>query len=191
MPKAAVPIVGRFFGANASLSAYLQELDLARWQPDFVVLHNTGNPTLAMRPHGFDTQTIANLAHYYAGLGWHAGPHFFVDQQGIWVFSSPEAPGVHSPSWNHISWGVELLGDYERDGIQSGAGAKVYQNGLFLLAALHQRARLDSQTLRFHKEDPLTTHKECPGRHIIKADVIAQLHARLAAAAGNSRRAGE
>lgn len=175
-----VPIVGKFFKADGTLAAYLSSVNLDSWKPDFVVLHNTGDPTLAMRPEGFNAGTISNLAFYYAGLGWHAGPHFFVDQNGVWVFSRPDRPGVHSPSWNQVSWGVEMLGDYDYDFFSSGAGAAVAANAVLLLAMLHRRADLDSYSMKLHKWDPLTTHKDCPGASVIWENVQGRVHDLLA-----------
>jgi hypothetical protein len=175
-----IPIVNRFFRANDSLKLYLDTLDLTTWKraggPDFVVLHNTGAPTLSQRPQGFLPQHMVNLSQYYAGLGWHAGPHFFCDQNGIWAFSRADRPGVHSPSWNQISWGVEMLGDYDQDNFETGAGASVAANAVYLVAALSQRAGLDSHTMRLHKADPLTTHKDCPGAGVNQQAFVQRVH---------------
>jgi hypothetical protein len=175
-----IPIVNRFFRANDGLKLYLSSLNLTDWKPEFVVLHNTGAPTLAQRPQGFLPQHMINLAEYYSGLGWHAGPHFFCDQNGIWAFSRADRPGVHSPSWNEISWGVEMLGDYDSEDFASGPGALVAENAVFLLAALSQRAGLDSHTMRLHRWDPKTSHKDCPGGHVSAGAVIGRVHALLA-----------
>ncbi len=174
-------IVGRFFRPNDGLRAYLAALDLSAWGPEFVVLHNTGVPTLSQRPQGFLPQHMLNLESYYRDtMHWPAGPHFFCDQNGVWAFSRADRPGVHSPSWNHISWGVEMLGDYDRERFDAGPGAAVAANAVFLLAALHARAGLDSHTLRLHKEDVLTSHKDCPGRAVDKASVIERVHSLMA-----------
>jgi hypothetical protein len=171
-----IPIVNRFFRANDALKLYLDGLNLTAWKPEFVVLHNTGAPTLAQRPQGFLPQHMVNLSQYYAGLGWHAGPHFFCDQNGIWAFSRADQPGVHSPSWNEISWGVEMLGDYDCDDFQTGPGAAIAANAVYLIAALSQRAGLDSHTMRLHKADPLTTHKDCPGRAVNLLAFVQRVH---------------
>ena len=183
-----IPIVGRFFRCNDSLRASLAGLDLSAWRPltgrdgpEFVVLHNTGAPTLAQRPQGFTPHHMVNLAEYYAGLGWHAGPHWFADQNGVWAFSSSEHPGVHSPSWNHVSWGVEMLGDYDRESFETGAGASVAANAAYLLAALHARAGIDSHTLRLHRWDPETSHKDCPGGAVVAAAMIERVHGLIGA----------
>ena len=181
-----VPIVKLFLANTHQLETYLSSLPEDRWKPEFIVLHNTGNPTLAMRPHGFTEQHMENLAAYYGSLDWHAGPHFFCDQNGVWVFSSPAAPGVHSPSWNKISWGVEMLGDYDRDSFQTGDGLLVQRNAIWVLATLSRFGKLDSDTLRFHKEDPLTTHKDCPGSEVWKPDIIGQVHRKLTFPEGTS-----
>ncbi len=175
MPDA-IPIVGRFFRADTSLITYLSSLTLVAWKPEFVVLHNTGAPTLSQRPQGFMPQHMTNLAEYYASLGWHAGPHWFCDQNGVWAFSSSERPGVHSPSWNDISWGVEMLGDYDREAFDSGPGAQVASNAVFLLAALHKRAGLDSHSMKLHRWDPLTSHKDCPGAAVSQPAVVQRVH---------------
>ena len=178
-----VPIDCLFFPATAAgvvlLTAHVAGADLAAFRPGFVVLHNTAPPTLSQRPHGFSRQNMADLADFYGAKGWHAGPHWFVDDKGVWAFSTQDRRGVHSPSWNGVSWGVEQLGDYDTDLYDVGRGALVRDNAVTLLAVLHHRLGIDSDTLRLHKEDPATEHKDCPGSHCVKSDVIARVHARI------------
>jgi hypothetical protein len=143
----------------------------------FCVLHNTSEPTLAQRPAGLTIEHIHNLESFYRDTQhWSAGPHLFVDQNGIWVFTPLTVPGVHSPSWNRCSWGIEMLGEYETEAFDSGPGAQVAHNAVCALATLHAWANLDSHSLRFHKEDVRTTHQSCPGRNVVKADVIQRVH---------------
>jgi hypothetical protein len=172
-------IVNRFFKCDQSLCDYVQAIDLSQWSPSFVVLHNTSIPSIAQRPNGFTSQHMINFCQYYSGMDWHAGPHAFVDQNGVWIFSPLSAPGVHSPSFNRISWGIEQLGEFDNEPYDSGPGAAIRDNAVFLMAALHVKAGLDSHTLRFHKEDPKTTHKDCPGRNCQKEDVIQRVHDRI------------
>lgn len=168
-------IVGRYF-SPASFDAHVRTLRLRDWKPSFVVLHNTSIPSLEQRPDGLTRQHIANLEDFYKGKGWSAGPHLFVDDRQIWVFTPLTTPGVHSPSWNAESIGVEMLGEYETESFTEGRGAKVAHNTVCALASIHDFFKLDSQSLRFHKEDPKTTHQSCPGRHVDKADVIQRVH---------------
>ena len=69
------------------------------------------------------------------------------------------------------------MGDYDAEPF---AGA-VRQNAVAALAGLHALAGLDPNTLRFHKEDPLTTHKRCPGDNVVKADLIQEIADQMAA----------
>ncbi|MDR3707313.1 MAG: N-acetylmuramoyl-L-alanine amidase [Capsulimonadaceae bacterium] len=158
-------IIGKRFSPDEFWGYAAQTIGEASWKGSFVVLHNTGSPTLAQRPSGLTSEHITNLRLYYEDLGWHAGPHLFIDQNGIWVFSPLTAPGVHSPSWNHVSYGVEQLGDFDREAYTSGPGALVRANAISALAALHHAACIDSATLKLHRMDPKTTHRDCPGAH--------------------------
>jgi len=119
---------------------------------------------------------MQNLVHYYRiEQGWSAGPHLFVADDLIWVFTPLTTSGRHSPSWNMISWGVEMLGEYEDEDF----GGGVRDNAVAALASLHALLGREPKTLRFHKEDPKTTHKSCPGRNVNKEELIRQVEATL------------
>lgn len=157
-------IVGQAFSPEsfAKYSASLNLKQNADWAK-FCVRHNTGAPTLAQRPNGLTYQHILNLAGYYEGLGWHAGPHLFIDDRQIWVFSPLTNPGVHSPSWNSESFGIEQLGDYDPEDYNHGRGLAVQHNAVAAFAVLSHYAGIDSHSMRDHREDPGTTHRDCPG----------------------------
>lgn len=178
------PIDGR--GLNvANAVKHVQGLKFGAWRPSFIVLHNTGNPALyPLANHGSWQRSTTppkvrvneNLVDYYKnprpGKGaWNSGPHVFVADDLIWLFTPFTTQGTHSPSWNGLSWGIELVGDYDKEAFDSGPGAKVRDNAVALLAALHSKAGINPETLRLHKEDKLTTH-DCPGKNVKKADVI-------------------
>src|SRR5262249_9714246 len=85
-------------------------------------------------------------------------------------------------SWNSISWGVETVGEYDVEPF----GEAVRENLVHALAVLHGAAglsplpyELGRHGLHFHKEDPHTTHKDCPGRHMVKADLVAAVLSRI------------
>lgn len=165
-------IVNRQLSAE-QFDAYVKTLKLNVFRPQFVVLHNTGNPLLSEWGEVSEHQRMLNLEHYYRDImGWSAGPHLFVSDRSINLFTPLTVPGVHSPSWNHVSWGVEMVGDYNTEPF----GPKVEANVVAALATLHAAAGLDSSSLRLHKEDPVTTHKECPGKNVNKATIIQQVH---------------
>jgi len=167
-------IVGTSFSAQ-DFDAYCHTLQWFAWRPSFVVLHNTGSPSLAQRPKGLSKQHILNLEAFYRDTQkWKAGPHLFVDDRQIWVFTPLTVSGTHSPSWNKLALGVEMLGDYEKEAFDSGRGLKVRQNAVAALATLSAILGLDSQTMRLHREDPLTTHA-CPGKNVRKLEVIQEV----------------
>src|SRR5437868_12726973 len=112
------PIVAKRLSA-LDLDSYVRNLVFGQWRPSFVVVHNTSVPRITDRPNGFTDAHMRNLESFYRDQQkWSAGPHAFVDQNGIWLFTPLTAPGVHSPSWNHSSWGIETLGDYETEAFQ-------------------------------------------------------------------------
>ena len=174
------PIVGKAFDAEG-FAAYCATLKWDKWKPSFIAIHNTGNPDLAMRPKGFEQKHMGFLEHYYkVEQKWRAGPHLFVDDNKIWVFTPLTTQGRHSPSWNEIAIGVEMLGNYNKDSFSSGRGLAVRRNAVRAVAALSKALGLSPDTIRFHKEDTATTHKECPGKNVSKAEFVAEVKAAMA-----------
>jgi hypothetical protein len=160
---------------------HVQSLNLANWKPDFVVLHNTAAPTSKQWKSSPIPQRLRNLTDYYRGMGWHAGPHMFIDDTTIWLFTPLTEKGVHSPSWNSVAWGIEMVGDYDVESFESGFGLGVRKNAEGAMAALLKKIEkpCNSTTLRLHKEDSKTTH-DCPGKHVVKSTVIEEVQARMA-----------
>lgn len=175
MIRAWQPIVGLGFDADA-FELYVQGVTLAGWKPTFIVVHNTAEPTFADWHHVSGDARMHGLANYYRyDQQWSAGPHLFVADDLIWAFTPLNVPGVHSPSWNSVSWGVELVGDYSVEPF----GDDVKANAIAALATLHRLARWKEPRIRFHKEDPRTTHKGCPGLNVVKAELEAGIQTML------------
>src|SRR2546426_9682579 len=129
---------------------YVGGLHFASWRPQFVVLHNTAIPKLTDWHRVSGDQRMHNLEAFYRDQqGWSAGPHLFVADDLIWVFTPLTASGVHSPSWNSIAWGVEMVGDFETEDFQDGPGAAVRTNAVSALATLHALAGLDRRAFGF------------------------------------------
>ena len=167
-------IVGNNYVAE-SFDSYCHSLAWSAWRPSFIVLHNTAIPSLAQRPHGLTAKHIDNLQAYYRDQqGWKAGPHLFIDDQHIWVFTPLTVSGTHSPSWNKVALGIEMLGDFEKESFHSGRGLAVRHNAISAIATLCAILGLDPQTIRLHREDPLTTHA-CPGKNVRKLEVIQEV----------------
>jgi hypothetical protein len=168
-------IVGTGFDAD-SFDAYVRQQTFGVWRPQFVVVHNTQEPTLAQWKRKTGAAWMSALTHYYRDEnGWSGGPHLFVDDARIWVFTPLTSPGVHSPSWNRVALGVELVGDYDRERMPP----SLLQNAVAALATLHGVLGLDPSTLKLHKDDPKTTHTFCPGKRVEKAGLIAAVQEAL------------
>ncbi|MCL4502092.1 MAG: N-acetylmuramoyl-L-alanine amidase [Deltaproteobacteria bacterium] len=164
-------IVGRSFTPEEFLE-YVRTLSWEDWVPAFIVLHNTEEPSLAMRPQGIDEEQIEEWVGWYRDhLGWSAGPHVFVDDRRIWVFTPLTTPGVHANSWNSRSLGVEMLGDFRREEFDSGRGLLVQQNAVVAVAILSMALGLAPESLMFHKENGETEH-DCPGENVGKEQFI-------------------
>lgn len=167
-------IVGTAFPAE-DFDTYCHGLQWTAWRPSFIVLHNTGIPSLGQRPNGFTKQHITNLEGYYRDQQkWKAGPHLFIDDKQIWVFTPLTVSGTHSPSWNKVALGFEMLGDYDKDKFDSGRGLAVRKNAVAALATLSAILGLDPETMKLHREDKLTTHA-CPGKNVRKLEIIQEV----------------
>jgi hypothetical protein len=159
-------------------TAYVAGLHWGAWRPAFMTLHNSGSPNLSQLAagKGGETQRIHNLEHYYrVEQGWSAGPHLFCSPHGIYLGSPLTGAGVHSPSWNSISHGCEMFGDYDIDEFTTGPGAEVRDNAAHAIAVVYAALGRPPETIRLHKEDTATTHKHCPGKHVDKQDMIARI----------------
>ena len=176
-------IVNKSFTAE-EFDEYCHELEWKAWRPSFIVLHNTQIPSLAQRPNGFNEKSMKALEAYYRDdRKWSAGPHLFVDDRKIWVFTPLTVSGVHSPSWNKVALGVEMLGDYASESFETGRGRQVRTNTVAALATISAILGLEPQTMRLHREDAGTTHV-CPGRNVRKLEVIQEVQDLVAARHG-------
>lgn len=178
-------IVGKFVDVSG-FSTHVAALQFTGWKPSFIVVHNTSSPSLAnyaewranpeKHGHWIPEQWLQNLRGYYSDLGWNSGPHAFVTPDGIGLFTPFTQHGTHSPAWNSITWGVETVGEFETESFDNG----VRDNLISVLGILHARIGLNPadykfgvRGIHFHKEDPVTTHKTCPGKHMVKTDLVA------------------
>ena len=168
-------IIGASFSPT-TFDQYCHLLHWLQWRPSFIVLHNTSVPSLAQRPDGLTKQHIRGLESYYRDdQKWSAGPHLFIDDCQIWVFTPLTVSGVHSPSWNKLAIGIEMLGEYGTEPFDTGRGQEVQEHAVAAIASLSAVLGLDPTTLKLHHEDPLTTHKGCPGKNVSKPKIIKQV----------------
>lgn len=160
----------------AEFERFVDTIDFTgRFIGKFVVLHNTAVPNFASWHNVPGPTRMKALERYYRDdKGWSAGPHLFVADDLIWVFTPLNVRGTHSPSWNSVAWGVETVGDYESETLTTA----VLSNVVGALTALHWVGKLDPSTLRLHREDPLTDHA-CPGKNLKKQPVVDAIRAHL------------
>ena len=155
--------VGRFF-APADFAAYAKEASKhGSWNPVGITVHHTGAPSLAQRPYGFTAQHMQNIKWGYENdRAWSSGPHFFVDQNGIWVFVDPAYPGIHAVSFNDTHHGLEMLGNYDSESVNT----DVLANTAICIRACMNAWGYDKYN--FHR-DCKHTKKTCPGIKITRA----------------------
>lgn len=161
------------------------------WRPKFPTLHNTGVPSLSQwLSYGATTKERwgAGLNRYYQGLGWHSGPHLVCCPDYIWVLCDLEADGVSVSCWNRITFGIEMVGNFEVGGDDptAGEGAKVIENAVWALAVLSHKLGWNIGTLvrgvgglHFHR-DCLRDGHPCPGSRVSRSDILARVLAAMA-----------
>jgi hypothetical protein len=171
--KKAIEIVGRAF-TPAEFQAYVSTLDFSSWKPQFIVLHSLTLSLASWRKLPGDAR-LKGLATFYGQQGWSAGPHLFIDDKAIWVFSPLTKPGVGSPSWNAVSIGVMMVGDYNSEPLDE----KVRENTVNAIAILDAALNIKADTLHLSRDDPRTTHKDSPGKNVSKEDFVARIDAIL------------
>lgn len=171
--------------------------------PDYIVLHHTAVPATSAAPYGdpakfwdageagmtgpqIKTKRLGQLhnimAYYRDTLGWDAGPHLFIDDRYIYLFTPMNTVGIHAAWGNstringklHYSIGIEVVGYYEKavwpDAVARNVGGAV--------TALCARLRIPL----VHTVGPggISSHRDynkptCPGKAITEAyymDVI-------------------
>ncbi len=160
----------------AEMQSFIDKLPDTSWASG-MVLHNTSAPNLAQWTPENRAQRILNLQDYFQNVRkWNSAPHAFVDYDFVWNFTPYTERGTHSPSWNGSKLGIEMVGNFTSGGddASSGRGLQVVRNTAALLAMLHNRYGWDPETIKLHKEDPLTTH-DCPGSDISKKGFISMV----------------
>lgn len=171
-----VPNVDKVLATPSEFLDYLDDIRFGAWRPRFVTVHHTGAPTLAnwyawqkRKVPVTDEQWLRNLAAYYGNeLGWSSAPHFFFTPEHYCVLSPPWKRGVHAASFNGLSWGVEMVGNFDVEAFP----AELQQRYIDGIACLHLATGLKVlpfqqgvQGMHFHRNDPRTT-KTCPGLKI-------------------------
>jgi hypothetical protein len=74
-----------------------------------------------------------------------------------------------------------MVGDYTAEEFDTGDGALVRDNAVFLIAALNLKFGFSPEDLTFHKECRIDNH-HCPGHNVDKTDVVARVRSAMASA---------
>jgi hypothetical protein len=168
-------IDGRAMSAGDFVS-YIEGLQMPAPLPTRIFLHHTWKPT---RESWQGSTTIYGMKRYYEQQrwrdergrlreGWTAGPHLFVADDGIWLFSDIRYDGVGVIGHNTGTRHLEMVGNYD-DERPSGA---TLDNTIAALGILFVKLGLDIANLSFHRD---YSTKTCPGRAITKEWIIPQV----------------
>jgi hypothetical protein len=125
---------------------YVAPYDFGSIPPSFVVIHNSANPDASWAKLNNDPAIkwdrneagltndaikakrkpqLDSIKNYYVSLGWNAGPHLFIDERFIWLFTPMDTIGIHAKSGNsyydahgglHYSIGIECVGWFGNSG---------------------------------------------------------------------------
>lgn len=155
------------------------------WRPRGVIIHNTDRPRLSEWPGVVngkpisEAQRLRNIEHgYIADNGWSAGPHWFISPTSILAFTPAWLSGVHSPSFNASWWGLELVGNMDIEAFPPSE----HKLAVHCIACLFSTMGMEPSAVRrdagggflgtigFHRDDPRTTHRACPGKNIGSKD---------------------
>lgn len=169
------PIVRKAFKLS-ELKPYIESLSFTNFKPSLIVWHNTALPTIQQWEKSAQQDKadgripgitrIRNLENYFKSMGWSSGPHWFVYGDVVWAFTPSNMKGTHSPSWNGISIGIEMIADFDKEDDETGTGLLIKKNTIALTAMLCEKLQLNPETaIKLHKEDKKTTH-DCPGKNI-------------------------
>jgi hypothetical protein len=124
-----------------------------------IVIHHTFKPNKA------DWATVGwhgrkeNMRQYYQGLGWESGPHLFVSDEGIGLFSPLSARGTGVTDNNTDTIHIEIVGDY----------TNTFPTGLtyfYVIKAIVALKKKKQLAVMFHKQLEPGGLTECPGRGI-------------------------
>ncbi|MFH0838389.1 MAG: peptidoglycan recognition family protein [Patescibacteria group bacterium] len=145
--------------------SYIATYNFGTQPADKLVIHHTWRPA---KDKWGGASSIQGLKRYYEGKGWPAGPHLFVAEDGIWLFSPMRLDGIHAGSLNHRSIGIEVVGDYDNEKWTG----KTKENALGVIKSLMNQLGIDKQNIFFHRD---VSSKSCPGKTITKVWLFEEL----------------
>jgi hypothetical protein len=193
---------------------YVQSYDFGSVPPDQLIIHNTYIPDASWASVSANQRTwwdrneaglaenqiYAKRAQQLDGLmrfyrdtyGWDRGPHLFVDERWIWLFTPMYDIGIHAAEGNsyrdkggrlHYSIGIETVGYFTERGWHPQQAALLRQAVQALArrlktfqivykSASHHHPELHQGSIAFHSD---YNKAACPGRFITPAYAIGVL----------------
>ncbi len=137
---------------------YVNEFDFGKKKPTKLVIHHTWRPT---KDSWAGERSIFGFKKYYEKKKWAVGPHMFIAEEGIWLFTPMNRDGIHASSLNKGSIGIEIVGDYD---LQQWSG-QTKTNALGAIKILMDQLSLTPSNIFFHRD---VSSKSCPGWAITK-----------------------
>ena len=159
------------------------------WRVESIEQVGIDNVYCAILPNEEKLFTLAN------GILTHnSGPHLVCCPDYIWILCDLEQDGVSVSCWNHLTIGIEMVGDYSdgADDPNSGDGARVIANGVSATAILANKLKWDLTKdvmgvsgLHFHREC-LHDHHACPGNRVNKTAINQRILSAMTVLAGQT-----
>lgn len=160
---------------------YVAVYNFGSIKPWSLVIHHTWSPTKAQWQ---GAKSIQGLKTYYESQGWSAGPHLFIAEDGLWLFTPMKDVGIHSGEGN-ATWlssigrktlgfakpwggrllgysiGIEVVGDYDAEKWSG----ETYKNAIGAIKCLKESLGITNEGVYFHRD---FSKKSCPGWAITK-----------------------
>ena len=162
---------------------YVEGYNFGSIPPNKLILHHTYSPTIKQWK---GKKTLYNIKSYYENeLGWSAGPHLFIAEDGIWLFTPMFDVGIHAATGNatwtknggrvskgygkpgagwklqEYSIGIEVVGEYDTK-VWSG---KTKDNAVAAIKILMDNLNIDFEEVKYHSD---YSKKTCPGLMITR-----------------------
>lgn len=142
-----------------------KEIAKSAWRARGCVLHNTGKinwPGIVNGKLITPEQRLDNMSVAWRDAKFKAAPHLVLPPDGlVWLCWPLWKPGTHSPSFNAAWWGIEMVGDFRTEYPTDA----LIRTASMAMAGMYRMIgqQVDNSHFKLHKEDPRTTHKDCPG----------------------------
>lgn len=145
---------------------YVKMFNFKNLSPNKLVIHHTWRPTKAQWQ---GAKSMAGLKAYYESKGWRAGPHLFIAEDGIWLFTPMNKMGIHAGRGNWRSIGIEVVGDYD---VEKWEGMTKH-NAIGAITVLMDKLGISTENVKFHRD---YSRKSCPGHAITKQWLFRELN---------------